>query len=140
MSNDLNQCQFIGRLGRDPESRYLPNGDAVVNFSIACGWKTKDKEGAEWVRITAFGKLAEICGEYLAKGSQVFIQGRMQTRKYQDKDGNDRYTTEIVADRMQMLGSRSGSSERSEDRPARQPSAGASSGAGFEDFPDDIPF
>ena len=140
MANDLNMCCFIGRLGRDPETRYLPNGDAVTSFSIACGWKTKDKEGAEWVKVTTFGKLAEICAEYLKKGSQVFIQGRMQTRKYQDKDGQDKYTTEIVADRMQMLGSRSGASERGDEKPARQASSGGASGGGFEDFPDDIPF
>lgn len=132
--NSLNQCQFIGRLGKDPESRYMPNGDPVVNFSIACGWKTKDKEGTEWVKITAFGKLAEICGQYLTKGSQVFIQGRMTTRKYQDKDGQDRYITEIVADRMQMLGGRSESREERPGAPAK------ASGNGFEDLSDDIPF
>ncbi|MNU91085.1 Single-stranded DNA-binding protein [compost metagenome] len=105
MSNDLNQCQFIGRLGKDPEVRYAPDGAAVANFSLACGWKTSNKEGTEWVRVTAFGKLAEICGEYLKKGKQVFIQGRMQTREY-EKDGSKRYVTEIIADQMQMLGSK----------------------------------
>src|SRR5210317_527734 len=109
--NDLNQCNFIGRLARDPEIRYTPNGDAIASLSIACGWKGKDKEGAEWVRVSAFGKLAEIIGQYLRKGSQVYISGRMQTRKWQDKEGKDRYTTEIVADKMQMLGSK-GEAER----------------------------
>ena len=80
MSNDLNQCQFIGRLGKNPESRAMPNGDDVSSFSIAVGWKGKDSEGAEWVNIVTFGKLAEICNKYLQKGSQVFIQGRMKTR------------------------------------------------------------
>lgn len=139
MSNDLNQCNFIGRLGRDPEVRYMPSGDAIASFSIAVGWKSNDKEGAEWVPITAFGKLAEICGEYLRKGSQVFISGRFKTDKYQDKDGNDRYTTKIIADRMQMLGSRGTSSETGEASPAQRP-ARAPAGGDFENFEDDIPF
>lgn len=107
MANDLNRCEFIGRLGKDPEIRYSASGDAIANFSIAVGWKTKEKDGAEWVRITAFGKLAGICGDYLRKGSQVYIAGRMSTRKWQNKDGVDQYTTEIVADQMQMLGGKS---------------------------------
>lgn len=102
--NDLNHCIFIGRLGQDPDPRYLPNGDAATSFSIACGWKSKDKEGTEWIRISTFGKLAEICGQYLKKGSQVFVSGRLTTRKWKDKEGNERYSTEIVADKMQMLG------------------------------------
>ena len=105
MANDLNQCNFIGRLGKDVETRYMPSGEAIASFSIAVGWKSKDKEGTEWVNITAFGKLAEICEKYLAKGSQVFIQGRFKTDKY-EKDGETKYSTKIVADRMQMLGSR----------------------------------
>lgn len=109
--NDLNQCNFIGRLGGDVETRYLTNGDAVVNFTIACGWKSKDSEGAEWVRIVAFGKLAGICSEYLSKGSRVFISGRIQTRKWQDQQGNDRYTTEIIANQMQMLDSKKDNSD-----------------------------
>lgn len=105
MSNDLNQCQFIGRLGKDVEIRYAPDGAEIASFSLACGWKTSNKEGVEWVRVTAFGKLASICGTYLKKGKQVFIQGRMQTREY-EKDGSKRYVTEIIADQMQMLGSK----------------------------------
>jgi single-strand DNA-binding protein len=104
MANDLNSCSFIGRLGKDPETKFMPSGEAVTNLSIAVGWKTKEKEGAEWISLVAFGKLAEICGEYLKKGSQIYAQGRMRTRKWQDKEGRDRYTTEVVMDRMQMLG------------------------------------
>lgn len=107
MSNDLNRCEFIGRLGKDPEVRFTASGEAICNFSIAVGWKTKDKDGTEWVRVTSFGKLAGICGDYLKKGSQVFIAGRMTTRKWQNKDGVDQYTTEVVADQMQMLGGKS---------------------------------
>ena len=132
MSQDLNQCHFIGRLGKDPETRYLPNGDAVTNIRIACGWKTKEKEGTEWVPVVFFGKLAEIAAQYLRKGSQVYVSGRFQTRKWQDKDGNDRYSTEIVADRMQMLGSKP--QARQETAPAAEPAATA------EDFDSDIPF
>lgn len=110
----INKCIFIGNLGREPEMRYMPSGDAIANFSIACTENFKDKSGAkqertEWIRIAMFGKLAEIAGEYLKKGSSVYIEGRMQTRKWQNKDGVDQYTTEIVADRMQMLGGRGGS-------------------------------
>lgn len=148
MANDLNQCSFIGRLGADPETRYVPSGEAVCNFRIAVGWKSKDKEGAEWVPCSSFGKLAEICGQYLTKGSQVFVQGRFRTRKWADKDGNDRYTTEIVVDQMQMLGGKPSSSDsapqqrqepqRQQQKPAQQPSGG--SGGGFGNFDDDIPF
>jgi single-strand DNA-binding protein len=107
--SDLNLCQFIGRLGRDPEVRYLPNGDAVCNLSIGVSQHWKDKSGdkkeqTEWVRASAFGKLAEICGQYLVKGKQVYIAGQMQTRKWTDKDGADKYTTEIRISQMQMLG------------------------------------
>lgn len=138
MSNDLNSCNFIGRLGKDPETRYMPNGDAVASFSIAVGWKTKDKEGAEWVNITAFGKLAEICSQYLVKGSQVFIQGRMKTDEY-EKDGIKRYSTKIVADRMQMLGGKSeGGNSRQSAAPA-QSKATAPDAGGFDDD-SDIPF
>lgn len=143
MANDLNLCQFIGRLGRDPETRSLPSGSAVVNFSIACGksWKDKDsgekKEQTEWVTVVAFGKLAEICGQYLKKGGQVYIAGEMRTRKWQDKEGRDRYSTEVVADRMQMLGSKP--SGDNEERRAAAPTAPATAGKdNFED--DDIPF
>lgn len=113
MANDLNQCQFIGRLGKDPEIKYMPNGDPVANMSIACGWKGKDKEGTEWIRVVAFGKLAEIMGEYLRKGSQVYISGSMRTRSW-EKDGQKHYSTEIVADKMQMLGGKSDGKQESQ--------------------------
>lgn len=100
----LNQCNFIGRLGRDPELRYTQSGAPVVNFSIACNEKRGGQEYVEWVNVSAWDKLAEICNEYLRKGSLVFISGRLQTRKWQDKDGYDRSTTEIVAREMKMLG------------------------------------
>lgn len=101
MANDLNQCQFIGRMGKDPEQRFLPNGDSVV---MAVDWKGKDKERCEWVNVVAFKKVAEIIAQYCAKGQQVYISGKIRTRKWQDKEGQDRYSVEIVADQMQMLG------------------------------------
>lgn len=134
MANDLNQCQFIGRLGQDPETRYTQSGDAVTNFSLAVGesWKKdgEKKESTEWVRVVTWRKLAEICNEYLRKGSQVYISGKLKTRKWQDKDGNDRYSTEIVADRMQMLGSKGEGNQR--QAPQGPPP--------MDDFDDDIPF
>ena len=140
MSNDLNQCNFIGRLGADPETRYMPNGDGVCSFRIAVGWKTKEKEGAEWVSITAFGKLSEICAQYLTKGSQVFVSGRMKTDEY-EKDGIKRYSTKIVADRMQMLGGKSDRSESAPSQPKQAPrNAQGSQGGGMGDMDDDIPF
>ena len=135
MANDLNQCNFIGRLGADPETRYAASGDPVCSFRIAVGWKSKEKEGTEWVSITTFGKLAEICGQYLAKGSQVFVSGRMKTEEY-EKDGVKRYSTKIVADRMQMLGGK-----QSADEPQEKPkSAKTESKSGFADMEDDTPF
>lgn len=104
----LNQCNFIGRLGRDPETRYTQSGKAVASFSLACSEKRGDEESTEWVNVVAWEKLAEICGQYLTKGSLVFISGRMQTRKWQDKEGGTRYTTEVVAREMKMLDSRGG--------------------------------
>jgi len=138
MANDLNQCIFIGRLGRDPESRVMPDGKAVVNFSIAVGWKTQNGEGAEWVNCVAYEKLAEIIAQYLKKGSQVFISGRFKTRKWQDKaTGADRYSTEIVCDRMQMLGGKSDGSgsvpSDSKAAPQRQQNAAPQNADGFEE-------
>lgn len=106
----LNQCNFIGRLGQDPEVRYTQDQKAIANISIGCSEKWKDKSGqqqerTEWVRCSAFGKLAEIMGEYLRKGSLVYVSGKMQTRKWQDQQGQDRYTTEIVISEMKMLSS-----------------------------------
>lgn len=150
----VNKVILIGNLGRDPEVRYMPDGGAITNISIATTENWKDKNGekqekTEWHRVAFFGKLAEIAGEYLKKGSQVYVEGRLQTRKWQDKDGNDKYTTEIVADRMQMLGSRQGmgggdrgeSPEReSAPRAAGKPAAAKPAGSKFDDFEDDIPF
>ncbi len=148
----VNKVILIGNLGRDPETRYMPDGGAVTNVSIATTETWKDKNGekqekTEWHRVAFFGKLAEIAGEYLKKGSQVYVEGRLQTRKWQDKDGQDKYTTEIVADRMQMLGSRQGmgggdreaGGER-ESRAAAKPAAAKPAGSKFDDFEDDIPF
>ncbi len=152
--SSVNKVFLIGNLGRDPETRYMPNGDAVCNFSIATSeqWTDKQsgekKEATEWHNIVAFRKLAEICGQYLTKGSSVYIEGRIKTEKWQDKAGNDRYTTKIYADNMKMLGGkRDGdqSAPRSESAPAQSQQHRAqapqqnSSGA-FADFEDDIPF
>ena len=115
MSNDLNQCNFIGRLGKDPELKALPSGDSVTSFSLACGWKSKNSEGVEWVTCVAFGRLAEIVCQYTHKGSLVFISGKFRTRKWTDKDGVDRYYSEIVAREMQMLDSK----QDSQPRPAQ---------------------
>jgi len=141
MANDLNRCEFIGRLGRDVETRYSPSGDAVSSFSLAVGWKTKEKEGVEWINVVAFGKLAEICGEYLTKGKQIYVSGRWNTQKYQDKEtGQDRYSTRIIADQMQMLGGKDDDqrqpSQRSapQQRPAQQAPA-----ANLADMDDDLP-
>lgn len=122
----LNKVQIIGNCGRDPETRYMPSGDAITNISIGIteSWKDKNsgekKEATEWVRVAFFGKLAEIAGQYLKKGSQVYIEGKMRTRKYADKDGVEKYTTEIIADQMQLLGSRPANSqdEAGSGRPA----------------------
>jgi single-strand DNA-binding protein len=146
VSNDLNQCQFIGRLGRDPETKYAANGDAVTNFSIACGesWKDKGtgekKESTEWVRCVAWRRLGEVCGEYLKKGSQVFVSGKLKTRKWQDKDGTDRYSTEIMVDRMQMLGSSEYRREDSGGSTQPRKSDDQKPAGKFDDMDDDIPF
>jgi len=141
MATDLNRCEFIGRLGKDPEVRYTADSNAICNFSIAVGYKSKDKELTEWVRITAFGKLAGICADYLKKGSQVFVAGRMTTRKWVNKDGVDQYTTEVVADQMQMLGGRT-----AEDAPVARPKPDAYRAikegniVPFDDLEDTVPF
>ena len=151
----VNKVILIGNLGKDPETRYLPSGEAVTSFSIATSetWKDKTsgekKEATEWHRISAFGKLAEICGEYLRKGSPVYIEGSLRTRKWQDKEGQDRYTTEIRADQMRMLGSRGGEGGGGGGmrEPSAAPSGGSASkapakksGGSFDDMDDDIPF
>lgn len=122
MANDLNKCMFIGRLGKDPDVRYAASGDAVAGFSIATGESWKDKQGqkqerTEWVSCTVFGKLAEIVGEYLRKGSKVYIEGKMKTEKYTDNNGVEKYSTKIIVQNMQMLDSKQ---EGSQQAPAQQ--------------------
>jgi single-strand DNA-binding protein len=154
----VNKVILVGNLGRDPETRYTTGGDPITNVSIATTDTWKDKNGekqekTEWHRVAFFGKLAEIAGEYLKKGSQVYIEGQLRTRKYQDKEtGKDRYSTEIRADRMQMLGSRAGAGEprgeaggetRGEprgDAPAKPGGAAKKPAGKFDDMEDDIPF
>ena len=151
----VNKVILIGNLGRDPEIRYLPSGDAVANLRIATTDKFKDRNGeqqevTEWHSVAFFGKQAEICGQYLKKGSQVYVEGSLRTRKWQDKDGNDRYTTEIRGDRMQMLGGRGGGGggggmaefDAPPDNAPKGKPGGSSggSGGGFSDMDDDIPF
>jgi single-strand DNA-binding protein len=150
----VNKVILVGNLGADPEMRYLPSGEAVANIRIATTdtWKDKDgnkQEATEWHRISFFGRQAEVCGQYLKKGSQIYVEGSIRTRKWQDKEGQERYSTEIRGDRMQMLGGRQGMS----DAPPRE-SGGAGAAAGgnrpaaapqpaggnFNDFEDDIPF
>ena len=156
MARGVNKVILIGNLGRDPEVRYSPSGSAVANVTLATSESWKDKysgekqEKTEWHRVVFFGRLAEIAGEYLKKGSQVFVEGRLQTRKWQDKEGKDRYTTEIVANEMQMLGSRGGAGVPNDSFNQDQPAAAensapagakkAGSAAVAGDFDDDIPF
>jgi len=151
----VNKVILVGRLGKDPEVRYLPDGGAVCNITLATSETWKDKtsgekqEKTEWHRVTFYRKLAEIAGEYLKKGREIYVEGRLETRKWTDKEGKDRYTTEIIANEMQMLGSRpSGGSEAMESGPkaaAAEPASSAKpaakkSGASFDDMDDDIPF
>jgi single-strand DNA-binding protein len=149
----VNKVILIGRLGKDPETRYMPNGEAVTNATLATSESWKDKSGVkqertEWHNLVFYRRLAEIAGEYLKKGSQVYVEGRLQTRKWQDKEGKDRYTTEIIVGEMTMLGGKSsgGSYEVMEDsapqrsaKPTAEPS-GSSQGKSFDNFDDDIPF
>jgi len=159
----VNKVILVGNLGRDPEVRYMPNGEAVCNFSIATTDSWRDKNGqkqerTEWHNIVMYRKLAEIAGEYLKKGRPVYVEGRLQTRKWQTKEGQDRYTTEIVADQMQMLGGREGGgsagyepmdedqsmqSRPMQSAPSQAPAQSApqpASGGDFDAFEDDIPF
>jgi single-strand DNA-binding protein len=149
----VNKVILVGNLGRDPETRYTTGGDAVTNIRVATTDTWKDKNGekqerTEWHTVVFFGRQAEIAGEYLKKGRQVYVEGRLQTRKWQDKEGQDRYTTEIVADRMQMLGNREGSGapapEMAERNATAEPRTAAKAGAAakknVDDLDDDIPF
>ena len=139
----INKAMIIGTVGRDLEVRHTSGGTAVVNMSVATSesWRDKQtgekKDNTEWHNVTMFGKLAEIAGQYLTKGSKVYIEGRLQTRKWQDKEGNDRYTTEIVASDMQMLGGRE---SRGEGKAWGSEHAGSKGGAPADDFEDDVPF
>jgi single-strand DNA-binding protein len=154
----VNKVILVGNLGRDPETRYTTSGDAVTNVRLATTDTWKDKNGekqerTEWHNIVFYGRQAEIAGEYLKKGRQIYVEGRLQTRKWQDKEGQDRYTTEIIADRMQMLGSREGGgSSAPPPEPVEREPAAASSGGGnrkssgapakknVDELDDDIPF
>jgi len=147
--NGINKVILIGTLGKDPETRYMPSGGAVTSFSIATNESWKDKqtgekvEKCEWHNITTFNKLAEICGEYLAKGSQVYIEGKLTTEKWQDKQGNDRYTTKIIANQMQMLGGKpNDQGQRQQPQQQSQPAQQSpQNNAPVDDgFDDDIPF
>jgi len=164
----INKVILIGNLGRDPEVRYTPNGNAVCNVSVATTrtWKNKDSgdraEETEWHRVVFYDRLAEIAGEYLKKGRSVYVEGRLKTRKWQDKEGKDQYTTEVIADNMQMLGGREGmgsgsaaggdeegggyqerpqrSAPAARPAPAGRPAAPQKSSTGFDSMDDDIPF
>lgn len=163
MARGVNKVILVGNLGKDPETRYMPSGSAVTNLTLATSESWKDKQTGEqqdrteWHKIAMFGRLAEIAAEYLRKGSQIYVEGKLRTRKWQDKEGKDRYTTEIVADEMQMLGSKGGGAGAG----AAAMGAGAASGSGSSsgsggggsgraavndsggppgDFDDDIPF
>ncbi len=141
----INKVILVGNLGADPETRYMPNGDAVANIRIATteSWKDKasgeKREITEWHRVVFYRKLAEIAGQYLKKGSSCYIEGRIRTRKWQDKSGEDRYTTEIEASEMQMLGGKpAGDSAQSQQKPQQRNAQGAQGGASDES--DEIPF
>jgi len=150
MARGVNKVIIIGNLGQDPETRYMPSGSAVTNFTVATNesWKDKQtgeqKERTEWHRVSMFNRLAEVAAEYLRKGSQVYIEGKLRTRKWQGKDGNDRYTTEIIADEMQMLGGGGDFSGNSRGGGSGGDDKGGSGNAppqpGPDEFDDDIPF
>ncbi|MDZ7644850.1 MAG: single-stranded DNA-binding protein [Woeseiaceae bacterium] len=146
MARGINKVIVVGNLGQDPETRYMPSGAAVTNMTVATNetWKDKQtgeqKERTEWHRVAMFGRLAEIAAEYLRKGSQVYIEGKLRTRKWQDKQGNDRYTTEIIADEMQMLGGRSGGGAPAMSGSGPSGPSGPAPAPSGDDFDDDIPF
>jgi single-strand DNA-binding protein len=160
MARGINKVIIVGNLGADPETRAMPSGSTVANLRIATteNWKDKqtgeNQERTEWHRVVLFGRLGEIAAEYLRKGSQVYIEGSLRTRKWQDKQGNERYSTEIVGNEMQMLGGRGGgggggyggggggrdSAPPRDDYEQSAPSGGGGSGSRSEDFDDDIPF
>ncbi|MBA3024526.1 MAG: single-stranded DNA-binding protein [Gammaproteobacteria bacterium] len=153
----VNKAILVGRLGKDPETRYMTSGEAVTNVTLATSENYKDKSGekqerTEWHNLVFYRRLAEIAGEYLKKGSQIYVEGRIQTRKWQDKEGKDRYTTEIVVNEMKMLGGKAGgggsfevmddgsSSAPARSAPAARPAAAPAAKGNFDNFDDDIPF
>jgi single-strand DNA-binding protein len=154
MARGINKVILIGNLGADPETRAMPSGTTVANLRVATSESWRDKqtgeqqERTEWHRVALFGRLAEIAGEYLRKGSQVYIEGSLRTRKYQDKQGNERYSTEIIGNELQMLGGRSGAAAGSPAgaavaagaAPSYSEESGGGGGARREEFDDDIPF
>lgn len=146
MASGINKAIIVGNLGQDPEVKYTTNGNAVCNISVATSESWKDKqtgeqqEKTEWHRIVMFRRLAEIAGEYLKKGSKVYIEGKIQTRKWQDQQGNDRYSTEVIADQMQMLDSRGGNGNNQDYNQGYQPPAAPQQSMGGDSFDDDIPF
>jgi single-strand DNA-binding protein len=148
MARGINKVILIGNLGADPDTRHTAGGNAVSNLSVATSESWRDRqtgeqrENTEWHKVVLFGKLGEIAGEYLRKGSKVYLEGRLQTRKWQDRDGNDRWTTEIVANEMQMLDSRGGSAPMGDDYERSAPPADSSGppSAGPDNLEDDIPF
>ena len=149
MARGINKVILVGNLGADPDTRYMPSGKAVTNLRLATSdsWKDKQtgeqREQTEWHSIVMYDRLAEIAAEYLRKGSQIYVEGRLKTRKWQDKEGKDRYTTEIIANEMQMLGSRAG--DRAGAEPRSEPRAAPSQERSVQpaaagEFDDDIPF
>jgi single-strand DNA-binding protein len=158
-SKGVNKVILVGNLGNDPEVKYMPNGNAVANLSLATSESWKDQQGqiqerTEWHRLTAYRKLAEIMGEYLKKGSQIYVEGKLQTRKWQDQQGNDKYTTEVIVDQMQMLGGGQSQGQQqnqgghNQQRPQQSQQQGQTTQGqpqqkpqqGGPDFDDDIPF
>ena len=147
MARGVNKVILVGHLGKDPEVRYMPSGNAVCNVTLATSdsWKDKQsgeqKDRTEWHNLVFYGRLAEIAGEYLRKGSQAYVEGRLQTRKWQDKNGNDRYTTEIIVNDMQMLGGRGGGGSADFNAaPTSSTASSATSSSAADEFDDDIPF
>lgn len=142
----VNKVILVGNLGADPETRFMPNGDAVANIRLATteSWKDKasgeKREITEWHRVVLYRKLGEIAGQYLKKGSAVYVEGRIRTRKWQDKEGQERYTTEIEANEMQMLGGKSDRSESAPSQPVKQRNAQGAQGGAFDEDSDQIPF
>ncbi len=153
--SSVNKVIIVGNLGKDPEVRYLPSGEQICNITLATSERYKDKasgeykENTEWHRVVFFGKLAEICGQYLQKGKKIYVDGRIRTNKWQDKEGNERYTTEIIGSEMKMLSGKDDSGRReapeapgtmAEADKKKAATASAKTGSPFDDMDDDVPF